>query len=152
MSDHAHSQFDSAQSRARTDDRTVARPMSGAVFVLSLTTAVLTGYLLGNALPLPARAASEASNGPAAISPSGPSSTRFETTALARSDAPAGTTVTEVPGSMSDAELAAMSRPKLQALLGDISRARQVPGLDADTRQRLKSDFQRVLAMVKEAK
>lgn len=57
----------------------------------------------------------------------------------------------EIPGPFTDDEIKALSKAEAQALLGKISRARQLPGLDAETQDRLKADFQRVLNQAKSA-
>ncbi len=57
----------------------------------------------------------------------------------------------EVPGPFSDEEIKALTKGEAQTLLGEISRARQLPTLDEDTKKRLREDFQRVLARAKVA-
>lgn len=55
----------------------------------------------------------------------------------------------DIPGPFADEEIRALSRSEAQALLGKISRARQLPGLDPEVSERLKADFQRVLNQAK---
>jgi hypothetical protein len=55
------------------------------------------------------------------------------------------------PRVLSDAEIDAMSRAEAQAELARVSRARQSPGLDDQTRERLKSEFDRLLQRAREA-
>jgi hypothetical protein len=57
----------------------------------------------------------------------------------------------EIPGPFTDDEIKALSKAEAQALLGKISRARQLPTLDDDTKKRLKDDFNRVLQRAKDA-
>jgi hypothetical protein len=57
----------------------------------------------------------------------------------------------DIPGPFTDEEIRALSRGEAQALLARIGRARQTPGLDAETQERLKQDFQRVLNQAKSA-
>ena len=55
------------------------------------------------------------------------------------------------PRVLSDMEIGAMSRAEAQAELARVSRARQSPGLDDETRDRLKSEFDRLLQRAREA-
>lgn len=57
----------------------------------------------------------------------------------------------DIPGPFTDEEIRALSRGEAQALLARIGKARQTAGLDAETQERLKQDFQRVLNQAKNA-
>ncbi|MBL9149741.1 MAG: hypothetical protein JNM94_13710 [Phycisphaerae bacterium] len=66
-----------------------------------------------------------------------------------RPSQPASTPAVEIPPPVADEELNAMSKSDAQALLGKLSKARQLPNLDEPTKTRLREDFNRVLSYVK---
>lgn len=66
-----------------------------------------------------------------------------------RPSQPASTPAVEIPPPVPEEELKAMSKSEAQALLGKLSKARQLPNLDDATKDRLREDFNRVLAYVK---
>jgi hypothetical protein len=107
------------------------------IFWCGLASAVFVGYLLGNVLPW----------SPATT----PATVASSQSQLGSSDTPVVAQDASVPAPVSDAQLASMSRSELQALLGQISRARQIPTLDDATKLRLKDDFARTLARAKSA-
>ncbi|MFO0827052.1 MAG: hypothetical protein U0572_02795 [Phycisphaerales bacterium] len=97
--------------------------------------------------PLPNRGIGRAKPTP----PPGDAPGEKPTTAEPSKPGQPATPTIEVPGPFSDEEIKALSKSEAQALLGKISRARQLPTLDEETKKRLKEDFQRVLAQAKAA-
>ena len=72
--------------------------------------------------------------------------------AASRSDQPVLGGGVTIPDPISDEAIAAMSRAEAQEMLAKVSKARQIPDLDEATQARLKSEFDKLLARMKESK
>lgn len=72
--------------------------------------------------------------------------------AASRSDQPVLGGAATIPDPISDQAIAGMSRSEAQEMLAKVSKARQIPDLDEATQTRLKSEFDKLLARMKEAK
>jgi hypothetical protein len=57
----------------------------------------------------------------------------------------------EVPPPMTDEEIAALSKSDALALLNRVAKARQSPSIDADTKNRLRTDFDRLMQHIRKA-
>ena len=57
----------------------------------------------------------------------------------------------EVPPPMTDEEIAALSKSDALALLNRVAKARQSPSIDADTKNRLRADFDRLMQHIRKA-
>ncbi len=52
---------------------------------------------------------------------------------------------------MTDEEIAALSKSDALALLNRVAKARQSPSIDADTKNRLRADFDRLMQHIRKA-